>query len=167
MQPICLDPAGRCSAEPFGIAHKRSEHFAQHLARALIHLRDARMIIDIRIKKFSQLLVRCPELIAVTNLTWRNRCGGPPYNFCARPNHVAHLPIDNLTDDEFVQLRFAHLRKPRPDCRGRVAPDRDLVQLREAENLEIYRVIQVVTIVGDLIGHVCHLRFQGTPLALL
>src|SRR6266550_177210 len=67
VKPFLLDSLSRDFAELASISHVAFEDFSQHLARALIHLRHARMIINVRVKKFSERGIRSMQLSAVTN----------------------------------------------------------------------------------------------------
>ncbi len=58
MQPLLLDSSHRAFAQPIGIGKVRFKNAPQHLASALVHLRDARMIINILIQKFPQRSIR-------------------------------------------------------------------------------------------------------------
>ena len=64
MQSLLLDPFGRDFAELAGVGQVTFENFFQHFACALIYLRYPRMIINVRIKKFSERGVRFPQIVA-------------------------------------------------------------------------------------------------------
>ena len=75
-------------------------------------------------------------------------------------NHIAHLHIDDVANDELVQFRFADIGITGRDRFLALAPDRVLFQLRGAQDFEIDRVIQIVAVVGDFVGEIRDLRFQ-------
>ncbi len=79
MQPLLLDSSHRAFAQSIGIGKVCFKNAPQHLASALVHFRDARMVIDILILKFPERAVRLGQFIAVTN----KRGGLPAKVVCA------------------------------------------------------------------------------------
>jgi hypothetical protein len=67
MQSLLFDSSHRALAQPVGIGKIRFKNAPQHLARAPIDFRNARMVIDILIQKFPKRRIRCGQFIAVTN----------------------------------------------------------------------------------------------------
>ena len=155
------------SPESIGIGKVRLENAPQHLASALVHFRHARMIIDILIQKFPERAVRFGQFIAVTN----QRRGLPAHVVCALHagfgnrfragrNQVVHFAINDVANNQLVQLRFARVPVTREHCAMTVAPDLVLFQSRRGQNFKIKRVIEVVTVIRDLIRQVGNLRLQ-------
>ena len=67
MQSLFLDTSHRAFAQLVGIGKVRYKNASQHLASALIHFRDARMVINILIQEFSERTIRRRQFVTVTN----------------------------------------------------------------------------------------------------
>src|SRR3981081_1366119 len=67
MQTFAFNPSRRSLAQPGRIENICLKNFSQHLACALVHLRDAWMIVNIFIQEFSQSAVRFQQSLTVTN----------------------------------------------------------------------------------------------------
>ena len=74
--------------------------------------------------------------------------------------HIAHLHIDNVPNDQPVQLRFARVRIACEHGAMASAPDFVFFQSFRAQNFEIDRIIQIMTVIRDLIREIRDLRLQ-------
>src|SRR6476646_2076231 len=64
MQALLFDSSHRAFTQSIGIGKIPFENAPQHLASALVHFRDARMVIDILVQKFPERAVRLSQFIA-------------------------------------------------------------------------------------------------------
>ena len=67
MQTFLIDSFDGDITELARIGDVTFENFFQHLARTLVHFRYPRMIVNIRVKKFSERGIRLTEFCTVTN----------------------------------------------------------------------------------------------------
>ena len=143
MQSLLLDSSHRAFAQSIGIGKVRFKNTPQHLASALVHFRDTRMVIDILIQKFPERAVRLGQFIAVTN----KRRGLPAHVVCALHarfrdrfragrNQVVHFAINDVANNQLVQVRFARVLVTRDHCAMTVAPDVVLLQSRQGQDFE-------------------------------
>ena len=138
-------------AQPAWIDNVTFENLSQHLARALVHFRHARMIINILIQKFPQRAVRFEQFVAVANERRRlfaHIIGALHANidnrFCARSDHILHLHVDDVADDQFVQFGLTRIRIARQDRAMAALPHRVFLQLPGIENFKIDCVVKIV-----------------------
>ena len=68
--------------------------------------------------------------------------------------------INDVANDQLVQFRLARVRITRQHRAMTILPDRILLQLRRAQDFEIDRVVEIVTVISDLVRQVRDLRFE-------
>ena len=79
----------------------------------------------------------------------------------AARDHIAHLHIDDVADDELMQLGFTRVRITTEHRALALLPDRILFQLVAIQDFKVDRIIEVVAVIGDLVREIGNLRFQG------
>jgi len=74
---------------------------------------------------------------------------------------VAHLSVDDATDDEITAAFLRQFAVLLLDGPRRVAPDPHLAtQLLFRQQPRVQPVVEVVAVVGDFVTQICHLRLQ-------
>ena len=82
-------------------------------------------------------------------------------------NHVLHLTINDVANDELVQIRLTQVGITCTHRIGRHFPDIDFFKLRKIKNVEVDRIVEVVTVISDLICQVRDLRLERAHLVFL
>ena len=67
MQSLGLNSFRRRLTQFVRIGQIHLENLAKHFACTSIHFRDARIIINVLVQKFSQIAIRLEQIIAITN----------------------------------------------------------------------------------------------------
>ena len=71
-----------------------------------------------------------------------------------------HFAINDVANNQLVQVRFARVLVTREHCAMTIAPDLVLLQSRRGQDFKIKRVIEVVTVIRDLICQIGNLPLQ-------
>ena len=154
-------------AEQFWPREVGLENIAQQRTGALVRTRHARMVVEVRVEKFPQRAVRLEQRGAVADerrglaahvVGARHFRGGD--EFRAGRDHVLHLPVDDAADDVAAQFLAGEFGEMRAHFLVAVLPRGLLGELLGRDEVEVEAVVEVVAVVGDLVGEVGDLRFE-------
>jgi len=148
MQPFALDPSSCRIPEPARIEKVIFENFSQHFTGALVYLRYPGMVVDILIQKFPERAIGLCQFVTISN---ENRIIPnilSRLNFHrddllrAGHNHVPHLTINDVANDELVQIRLTQMGITCTHRIGRHFPDIDFFKLTLSGGNYTFDVLQ-------------------------
>ena len=79
---------------------------------------------------------------------------------CAGGDHVLNFLVNDFANEELVQVWLTQVRISRPHRLSAAPPDGHVFELGEAENIEVNRVVQIMTVISDFVSQICDLRFK-------